>query len=353
MPGSRGAGLPHSNNNNISIVYADLSDFIKKPRRNIVSEDNKSCVNSIADGLESKGYRTAMVPFKWKSEESTRVLAEEKLKGSTVFNQFEGAGNPFHESVFVKILEDMGIPYTGNSSWTLGAALNKEKAKKLLVEKGIRTPKGFVILHEPQIAPALENLSFPVFVKPACEDASVGIDEDSIIKNREGAAERIMKKLDLFPLYGVLVEEFISGSEFSVGMLGAYPYRILPISMIDYSRVEHAVPFVTFKSKWDKNSYDWKEIVPVFNHGRNDRKVEEVRAIASESGKILRCEGFFRVDIRENDKGELFVLDVNPNPDLSKDAGFAKQAREAGISYQDLLDDIVKLAERTRHEKSA
>ena len=267
------------------------------------------------------------------------ILSRSPLK---VFNLFEGfSGDSGKEVTFASLLEDLGVPFTGNPSVALGMCLDKAKAKQRLARRGISVPRG-VFLVRLEGAP-WKGMQFPLFVKPCHEDGSVGVGMDSLIEDAEGIEAVLRRKLAEFPR-GILLEEFIPGKEFSVGFIGTPPYEVLGVSMIDYSLYKRSLPFLHYGSKWDPLCNEFHEILPVLEEGIAPSLRERLVDTARKAGEALGCRGYFRVDLRERE-GQLYVLDVNPNPDINEDSGFARQGRKKGYSYPEVVERILFYAD--------
>ncbi|MFA6282039.1 MAG: ATP-grasp domain-containing protein [Candidatus Omnitrophota bacterium] len=258
-----------------------------------------------------------------------------------IFNLFEGfSDEPFREVEFAKIIEMTNIPFTGNPSFALAACLDKAKTKHILKNKGIAVPGGIVVKNIKDLK--ISNLVFPVFVKPCSEDASVGIGSDSLVYGREELVDVLRKRLKEFPR-GLIVEDFLPGEEYSVAFLGNGPYEVLGVSVINYLRYKNLPQFLTYASKWDKKTNEFKKIKPFRGQMSDKRLKNRIIDIAGKAAKALGCKGYFRIDLREKD-GKIFVIDANPNPDINTDSGYVKQAFKYGYSYNKLIKKIIELA---------
>jgi len=258
-----------------------------------------------------------------------------------VFNLFEGfSSDAGTEISFARMLENLGVPFTGNPSKTLAKCLDKDGAKRLLERNAIPVPRG-IFLRDLEGRP-WSGLDFPLFIKPCFEDGSVGIERDCLVRKEESLERILRQKLDEFPK-GIILEEFIPGREFNVGFLGAPPYEVLGVSMIDYSRYSGRVPFLHYDSKWDPSCAEFHEIMPVLEEGIASCLRKRLVDTARRAGEILGCRGYFRVDLRERE-GFPYVLDVNPNPDINEDSGFSRQGRNGGYSYPQVVERILAYA---------
>jgi len=271
-----------------------------------------------------------------------RVRREINLrKPLKVFNLFEGFGEDSGKEVhFARMLENLGVPFTGNPSKTLRRCLDKENTKRVLTRNSIRVPRG-VFLRDLSGNP-WSGLEFPLFIKPCFEDGSVGIKRDCLVREKSGLNEILSRKLAEFPR-GIILEEFIEGREFNVGFLGAPPYEVLGVSVIDYSCHASRSPFLHYDSKWNPTCAEYNEIMPVLEEGIPSSLRECLVDMARRAGEALGCRGYFRVDLRER-KGLPYVLDVNPNPDINEDSGFARQGRCRGYSYPEVVERILAYA---------
>ena len=258
-----------------------------------------------------------------------------------LFNLFEGfSDDPGQESAFAALLEEWAIPFTGNGSRTLALCLDKERTRLHLAEEGLPVPRGRAIRADdlPHLA-SLLPFEAPFFLKPRCEDGSVGIDETSLVTARGDLAAALAAKLGRFP-QGIVIEEFLPGREFAVALLGNDPYDALPPSVIDYGRHKDLPPYLAYEAKWDETAPAYA-ITP---EPCGDDDAEAARHLAERAGRALGCRGLFRVDLREGGDGTLRIIDVNPNPDLNVDSGFARQAGRRGLTYDDVIARLVLLA---------
>jgi D-alanine-D-alanine ligase len=306
--------------------------------------DALRCMESVKAAVAGRGVQVEPLFLRLEDFPQLDSVREAILSRSSakIFNLFEGfSGDSGKEVAFAAMLEKLGIPFTGNPSVALRLCLDKAKTKQLLARRGILVPRG-VFLEKPGGTP-WKDLRFPLFVKPCFEDGSVGVETDSLIQDAEGIESLLRKKLEEFPR-GILLEEFIPGKEFSVGFLGDPPYEVLGVSMIDYSLYSGSLPFLHYGSKWNPLCTEFHEILPVLEPAIAPSLRERLVETARKAGETLGCRGYFRVDLRERED-RLYVLDVNPNPDLNEDSGFARQGRKRGYSYPEVVERILSYAD--------
>lgn len=311
---------------------------------NYKSEDTEAvfkCRDAVVDSLRISGYfpETFEIHEKIFSRDPGSVIDEvTQLSPDCVFNLFEGfCGKAGSEAEFARMLEERNIPFTGNNSSALETCLDKNKTKSILEETGIKVPAGIMVRALSDLSEA--DISFPAFVKPAFEDASVGIDKRSFVENSDELKAAITKKLTSFP-NGLIVEEFIPGKEFNAAFLGDYPYEHLGISSLDYDHHPDCPSFLNFNSKWKDGALEYEKLMPrVLTKDDPDYR-SDIVDISRRAAKTLNCSRYFRVDLREKD-GEMYVLDVNPNPDISPDSGLIRQAASRGMDYPAVVNKIL------------
>ena len=296
-------------------------------------------VEAVCSALRKLGYVVTRVPLALPIEEAEEQLR--KLDADLVFNLFEGfCGYPKTEADIADMLSALGTPYTGSTGRVLRLALDKVKTNTLLRINGINTPD-FQLLDVSSIAAF--DLRHPCIVKPPAEDASHGISERSIIYNTASLKEQVAF---INYTYGsqALVEEFIDGREFNITVIGNNKRISLPVSEIEYSLPEDKPHILTFAAKWKPDSLYFKGtrvVCPAEIDDEERRRIEET-AIAVFG--LLGCHGYARVDIRLDGMGKLYVIEVNPNPDISPGSGVVRQAEAAGLTYIQLIERIVQLA---------
>lgn len=296
-------------------------------------------VEAVCSALQELDYALTQVPLTPPIEQAEEQLR--RLDTDLVFNLFEGfCGYPETEADIADILSASGMPFTGSPGEALRLALGKSKTSALLKANGINTPD-FQLLDVSSISSF--NLRYTCIVKPSAEDASHGISERSIVYDIASLKEQVAFINDT---YGsrVLVEEFIDGREFNITVMGNYKRTALPISEIEYSLPEDKPRILTFDAKWQPDSLYFKNtkvVCPAEIDDEGRRRIEET-AIAAFG--LLGCRGYARVDMRLDGMGRLYVIEVNPNPDISPGSGVVRQAEAAGLTYIQLIDRIVQLA---------
>jgi D-alanine-D-alanine ligase len=268
----------------------------------------------------------------------------DKNKPDVVFNLVElYKDQPQLEMSFTGIMELLGVFYTGAPPMALGTCQNKTLTKRILSSLGIRTPKYKIIKKSDQSFRL--RLKYPLIIKPAWEDASVGIDDNAIVYNVDALKKRVDYVFNSFK-QPALVEEFILGRELNVAVFGDKELEVLPISEIDFSKMpENLHPIVSYQAKWDPLHEAFHKTIPICPAQLPLKIQKEAEKMALQCFRAMGCRDYARVDMRLS-KGDnkLYVLEVNPNPDLTEDAGFMRSAKHAGYTYKKTLKKIVDLA---------
>jgi len=236
------------------------------------------------------------------------------------------------------ILNEMNIPFTGSGGKACLNAYDKRKAKRILQSAGIRTPKAVILKqHFSQIP---EGLKYPIFVKPVKGGCSFGISRDNLIDSRKDFQERL-PKLEEQCGQDMLVEEYLPGREFTVGVLGNQQLRILPIMEFGHSQTSKP-PFRSYRLKMlpfeDEATNCPAELT-------NERKIE-IESMTRQAFRALDCRDYARIDFRLNREGQPYVLEINALPNLMpKTSSYAVMARKAGLTFSDLIRTIVFTAQ--------
>lgn len=307
------------------------------------------CKNSIEKVLLANGDKPETIFIKKSDFKNKPALKEKILKRnpSCVFNLFEGfSDDPQKEADFVRLLECAKVPFTGNGSFALSACLDKIKTKNILKKNNLPVARGIFVKKTEFNIPKYSI--FPLFVKPAKEDGSCGIERDSLVDNERELAATVKKRLGTFPA-GLLIEEFLPGKEYSVAFIGNDKHEPLGVSEIDYIKgVRHdskdrCVNFLSYDAKWRKETSDYGATIPDYAPRLPRKLKEKIIKLSKRAAKVLNCKGYFRVDLREAN-GKFFIIDVNPNPDINKDSGYIKLAKKRGYAYNEIIEKIIQLS---------
>lgn len=308
-------------------------------------DDIKQIAEDVVRILGRAGYAASGLGV---SDDVVAALgAIKELDPVVVFNLCESIhGDNHFEPLLPLLFELEEIPFTGTGSFGLSLALRKDKTKEVLRARGVPVPRGMVAASTK--AARASGLGFPVIVKPVREDASVGISSASVVHDPGALAARLQHVLSVYR-QPALIEEFIDGREIYVSLLGrpdAAEPQIFPYFEIDFSAMPPDRPrIVSFEGKWLAGSVEYRGTRPVRCEGLPAELRARVAATALAAFEALDLRDYARVDIRLSAEGTPYVIDVNPNCDLSDLAGgFSKAAKAGGLTYKDVILRIADLA---------
>jgi D-alanine-D-alanine ligase len=295
--------------------------------------------------------------LKANGDECHRVVVDDKVEPlvksltdigpDIVFNLAESfAGRSALESNVAALLNLLGLRYTGSSPAGLILAGDKTLTKKVLTFHGILTAR-FATVFRGAVDWA-GDIQFPLILKPPQEDASLGITQKSIVNDVQELLQT-MSSLQTEYQSPVLAEEFIDGREFYVGVLGNSDVQALPVMELDFSGYPEGMPKIaSWEAKWgdegDEKGAEFEGTKSVFPTTLSDELTERMQKVAVDAFNALRLRDYARVDLRVNAKEEIYVIEVNPNCYLEKNAEFATAANKSGIEYPALIARIVELA---------
>ncbi len=305
----------------------------------------RESAEAVANGLREAGYETdmGMVIGPQVFETITRLR---ETKPDLVFNLCESmAGDSRNEPTFVGLLDLFRIPYTGADLLALASCLFKQRTKDILLGRGVHAPAGQTLGLADLSDPTLDRLEYPQFVKLEHEDASVGITEANVVRSAGALRTRAKALIEKYE-QPVIVERYVDGREINVTMVGnGADVTILPLHEIDFAAMPADRPrILSYAAKWDENHVDYEGTKPVPLRNATQEFVAAVERTARAAWHALGLRDYGRVDLRVDSDNTPWVIDVNPNPDISPDAGCARSAHAAGLSYADLMDRITTAA---------
>jgi len=299
--------------------------------------DSEETIEAIGKAL---GERHEVFPIEADEDAYLRL---KELKPDLVFNIAEGLFGPSRESHIPTICEILEIPYTGSDPLTLGICLDKSRAKEILAYHRIPTPPFFVVEKGSSLP---KRVRLPAIVKPLYEGSSKGIKNNSVVRSRRELESRVREIQERYA-QPVIVEKFLSGREFTVGVLGNPPRReILPIVEIDHSQLPaEANPIYSYEAKWIWDRPEKPLAIFQCPADLEDELKERIEGVVKETCDVLRIRDWCRIDLRLDDRGEPNILEVNPLPGIlpnpEDNSCLPKAARAAGYSYSALLHRVV------------
>jgi D-alanine-D-alanine ligase len=264
-----------------------------------------------------------------------------------VFNLVEGFAGAQADAVYVPALgRAFGKAVTGSDSPCLTAALDKWETKALLRLAGLPTPEAMRVAVGQKVRHADLFGRGPYIVKPTHLDASEGIDGASVVAGFGAALSRAVRRVHTEFRQPALVERFVEGRELNVSVLQrGRCVEVLPIAEIDFSAFPKGRPrIVDYRAKWEPESPEYRGTPRVIPAPISAAQDGEVRRLALAAWHALGCRGYARVDFRLDRRGLPLILEVNPNPDISPDAGFAAALSAADISFDEFVEASISAA---------
>jgi D-alanine-D-alanine ligase len=302
--------------------------------------DKREVEEEVADALGKLGHEAILHELDGTPKS---LLAVSRLECDLIFNLTESfAGDDTADFKIAAFLDLMGKRYTGSGTRGLMLAQDKAIAKKIFAFHGIHTPT-FARCHRGRLDFS-HDLQFPVIVKPAREDGSIGIEFSAVVSS----IRELMERMDWLHAHfdsPVLIEEYIDGREMYVGVLGNDKPEPLPVIELDLSKLPDGTPRIAAAEvKWGKGTVAYRDTKSVVPTDLPDEQVLLLQQTAVAAYQALELRGYGRVDMRLQPDGRVHVIEVNPNPWLSARAELAMAARKSGRTYPALIEEIVDLA---------
>lgn len=360
-PAARGAAV--TEHHELRILVLHNRDFDAEQHSGDVQQDHTAradVVNAARDVARALASRGHFVEVQGTDVQDVGALVQrlQADRPDLVFNLCESlGGDARHEVVVPSLLDMLQIPYTGTGPLGLGLALRKERTKTVLEAAGIRTPHSVVLppsMRDPAgdlLRVQRAGLAFPLILKPAREDASAGISSSSVVHD-EAALRRQVALLREAYDQPLMCEQYVHGREINVSLLGNDPPEVLPLHEIDFSGMPSGKPHILcYLAKWDRSSPEYLGSMPRAGVFTAEVRVAVEQAARAAFAALELCD-YGRCDIRLTDGGEPYIIDVNPNCDLSDGAGLSLAARSGGLGYEDLVQRIVVHALERQHHDS-
>jgi D-alanine-D-alanine ligase len=292
---------------------------------------------AIAKALTELGHEPFEIPVDGKPATLTKIARSD---ADLFFNLTESyAGDDTKEMHFCAFLDLVGKKYTGAGPDASYLAMDKSVAKKIMRFHEIETPFS-ALMYKGRVDHA-QDINFPVIVKPASEDASKGIDVNSVVSSIKELMERIEYIEHEFDT-AALIEEYVEGREIYAAILGNDKPEAMPLIELDLSKLPDDVPRIAgYEVKFDVNTEAYKLTKSAPVKDLDDELAEKIQSVALETWKALKFRDYGRVDCRVTKEGKVYVLEANPNPWLDPSAEFFMAAKESGRSYADMIREIV------------
>ncbi|HET7457348.1 MAG TPA: hypothetical protein VFJ74_06815 [Gemmatimonadaceae bacterium] len=291
-------------------------------------------VEAVERALDALGHRVERVPVNPDGRWFERVR---RGKYDLVFNLCESVeGVAALEPAVIAALEMLRMPHTGSSSWTAALCLRKPLVNALLDRAGVPVPRWAAVRR----GGPLQSVGFPAICKPAAEDASIGVEQRSVVRSAKALAARVDAMHARWD--EVIVQRFIDGREVNVGIVRD---TVLPVAEIDFRAMPSNLwRIVSYRSKWEEGSDEDLGAAPTCPADLPPELTAQLAQHALAAWRAVGGSGYGRVDFRIDDAGRPWVLEVNANPDFAPTAGLARMARVAGVDYTALVELVCDAA---------
>ena len=305
--------------------------------------DTMDTVNAVRRAIEER-FTVTMIEA---NEDSCEKLL--KIRPFFAFNMAEGLHGPSREAQIPALLEMLRIPYLGSDPLTLGICLDKSRAKEVLTYHGIPTAHFSVISSMDEFEES--RVRFPSIVKPLHEGSSKGIYDSCVVRNTEELEREVRTVLALYS-EPALVEEFLTGREFTVAILGnGGNLQILPIVEINFDALPSgANPIYSYEAKWLWDTVDNPLDIYACPAQLEPTLREEIESLCARTYRVLRCRDWSRIDVRLDSAGSPHIIEVNPLPGIlprpEDNSCFPKAARAAVMTYNQLINAVLDIALR-------
>ncbi|MDQ5859263.1 MAG: ATP-grasp domain-containing protein [Acidobacteriota bacterium] len=310
-----------------------------KPRRKKKVE--KADREEIFDALGKLGHEPS---YQVLDGGEKSLVAVARCGADLIFNLTESyAGDDTKDMNIAAYLDLLDCPYTGAGPHAMYLAQDKSLAKKIFAFHGIKTPY-FATSYRGKLDHS-QDISFPLIVKPTSEDGSIGIDTGSVVESVKELMERIHYIQEEFDS-PALIEEYIEGREIYAAILGNESPEVLPMVELDLSKLPKGTPKIAGKEvKWETETEAYKVTKSAPAEDLDEETTKRLSDTALSAYQALKLRDYGRIDMRLSKKGEVFVIEANPNPWLASTAEFAMAAKKAGRNYTQLIGEIIDMAQ--------
>jgi D-alanine-D-alanine ligase len=332
----------------VLVAYSAVESLGRGEPRDLETDlETIETAGELAENLRKSGYDAETYTV-YTLDDIDWLAEEYDTDQLLVFNLCEHLDGRASDDVKITArLDQLDIHYTGAPTDTLRRCLNKSLTKKILQASNVPTAPYAVFSRVDQLAEVI----FPAIVKPIAEDASMGITRESVVFDEAAMRQRVEYILDVYR-QPALVEEYLIGREFNVGLWGNGHTHTLPLAELSFANWSDPYQqFCHFDAKWTPESREYQTMPVICPADIDEEVAERIREVGHQAYRLLGCRDYARVDLRLRDSVP-YVLEVNPNPCLAPDAGFPNAARIAGYDYSTMASQIADWAwwRRGRHE---
>lgn len=315
----------------VGLVYTDVAQLseeegLKDPKR---QKQISATVKAIDEALLHNGHRVTLLPA------TPHLLSDISAQGDIdiIFNSCQGITNREQQANIVGMLELLDVPFVGSGLSAQVIGMHKALTKQIFRAVGVPTPQFQVFITGKEELE--EILTFPLIVKPEHEGSSRGINQDSVVYDREGLIHQVRSVIEEFN-QPALVEEFIPGREFTIGILGTLMPRVLPVIEVRFNNLSG------FQTLQMKSQEDFDVQCPA---ELSEDKTRELRQMVLRAYQAVGCRGLARIDARMDDKGNFFFIEINTLPGMQPNySDIPRAAEAAGFTFSELIEELLQEA---------
>ena len=327
----------------IAVVYnAYTENEPEMPDDRSGTSDLVTMVRNVARNLRRLDHRVTVLPLAHDLFRFQRRLR--RLNPDVVFNLYDDVVHgALYDMRLAALVRMMGFPMTGSPALALGLTRYKFMTASLLAGAGIPIPPNTAIL-ETLSAVRHHKWQFPIIVQASQEHAGIGLDRSSIVYSKKALRAKVREILVNYR-QPALAQRFLPGREFNVGIVGGNRMRVLPLAEVDYSSLPGEIPpIMSYAAKWVESSTEYQNTKVICPAEVEPELAQRISDVALQAFRAVGGRGYGRVDMRLDESGDPYVLEVNCNPCIDEGMGLARSADRAGISYPKLLQLIVRAA---------
>ncbi|HAK94584.1 MAG TPA: hypothetical protein DCM87_06185 [Planctomycetes bacterium] len=327
----------------VALIYnADTDVGPEAPQDHGGTAGLRQMVHTQARALRRLGHKVTIVPLA--RDLSTFQRRLRRLDPQVVFNQYDDVlHGALYEMRVAAVVRMMGFPMTGSSALALGLTRYKYMSASLLQGAGIPIPPSTVLIEKISDVKRYRGHP-PLIVQPGQEHAGVGLDRSSVVDSKNALRLKVARILSTYK-QPALVQRFLPGREFNVGIVGGRRLRVLPLAEVDYDELPPDIPpIMSYAAKWIETSVEYQRTSVRCPAPVDAELARQISTTALRAFRAVGGWGYGRVDIRLDDAGVPRVLEVNCNPCLEAGVGLARSARVAGIEFSQLLQLILNAA---------
>ena len=317
----------------VCVLYNDVSKASSQDDLDVLAQ-----VNFVSETLRELGHTISAVPITLDLRAAIESIKH--INPEIVFNLVESINSVEKFIHFAPtLLEYLKIPYTGGDAHALYITTNKVFAKELMHSANLPTPPW---LTQENITSSQFEIKLPCIIKPICDDASVGIDEDSIVYDFQQLEEILKNRSAQFG--DCFAEAYIPGREFNLSILAnSDGPEVLPAAEIRFMDFPESKPrIVGYQAKWDENSFEYQNTIRSFEFDKVDQLLlNRLSELALRCWNVFKLRGYARVDFRVDKQNNIWILEINVNPCISPDSGFVAATRKAGLTFEQVVARIL------------